>query len=104
MKTILGLTATATKSTCTSILQQVSIPDGEQGIVQDVPLPDNLILSVSQDINRDKALISLLQNTHFKDSDSVIIYCTRRQECDRLAVLIRTIFQVKKLFGCELRM
>jgi ATP-dependent DNA helicase Q4 len=94
VKTVLGLTATATKATCTSIVTHLSIPDGEQGVIKEVPLPNNLILSVSRDEFRDRALVSLLQGKRFKSCQSIIVYCTRREECERLARLIRTCLQV----------
>lgn len=60
--TILGLTATATKTTKESIIRHLEITDGENGIISDTPLPDNLILSVSKDLNRDAALVQLLKS------------------------------------------
>ncbi|XP_049857705.1 ATP-dependent DNA helicase Q4 [Schistocerca gregaria] len=93
VRTILGLTATATNSTCASIVQHLDIPDGEKGVIKDIPLPNNLVLTVSKDENKDEALIKLLTNTHFKDCQSAIIYCTRREECERLATLLRTFLQ-----------
>ncbi|PNF41052.1 hypothetical protein B7P43_G07676 [Cryptotermes secundus] len=96
VKTVLGLTATATKATCASIVTHLNIPDGQQGIIKGVPLPDNLILSVSRDEFRDQALVSLLQGKRFKSCQSIIIYCTRREECERLARLIRTCLQDHK--------
>lgn len=98
MKTVIGLTATATKATCASIVKHLSIPDGEQGVIKDIPLPENLILSVSCDEFRDQALVSLLQGKRFKSCQSIIIYCTRRDECERLACLIRTCLQVRRNF------
>lgn len=94
VKTVLGLTATATKATCASIVTHLNIPDEQQGIIKGVPLPNNLILSVSRDKFRDQALVSLLQGKRFKSCQSIIIYCTRREECERLARLIRTCLQV----------
>ena len=94
VKTVLGLTATATKTTCSSIVRHLNIPDGEKGVIKDVPLPNNLVLSVSRDKLRDRALISLLQGKRFMSCQSIIIYCTRRDECERLASLIRTCLQV----------
>jgi ATP-dependent DNA helicase Q4 len=91
---VLGLTATATKTTCASIVTHLSIPDGQQGVIKDVPLPNNLILSVSRDEFRDQALVTLLQGKRFMSCQSIIIYCTRRDECERLARLIRTCLQV----------
>uniref|UniRef100_A0A6P7GI30 DNA 3'-5' helicase n=1 Tax=Diabrotica virgifera virgifera TaxID=50390 RepID=A0A6P7GI30_DIAVI len=90
VKTILGLTATATKATQSSIIQHLQIPDGEDGVISDIPLPDNLHLSVSKDVNRDNALMELLLSDRFKDCKSIIVYCTRRQECERIAGFLRT--------------
>jgi len=98
VKTVLGLTATATRATCASIVTHLSIPDGERGVIKDIPLPENLILSVSCDEFRDQALVSLLQGKRFKSCQSIIIYCTRREECERLARLIRTCLQVWRNF------
>ncbi|XP_055843792.1 ATP-dependent DNA helicase Q4 [Episyrphus balteatus] len=96
VKTVLGLTATATLPTRTSIIRHLGIPDGEKGIISDVPLPDNLILSVSKDANRDTALIGLLLSKRFDSCQSIIIYCTRRDECERIAGQIRTYMQDRK--------
>ncbi|KAF5276495.1 hypothetical protein FQA39_LY06564 [Lamprigera yunnana] len=88
--TILGLTATATRSTSDSIIKHLSIPDGRDGIISDVPLPDNLTLTVSKDNNRDEALLALLLSDRYKTCNSIIIYCTRREECQRVATFLRT--------------
>lgn len=88
--TILGLTATATKSTCESIMQHLKIPDGEEGVIQDIPLPRNLHLSVSKEVQRDRALLELLLSDRFAELKSIIVYCTRRDECERVAAYLRT--------------
>uniref|UniRef100_A0A182SMZ3 DNA 3'-5' helicase n=1 Tax=Anopheles maculatus TaxID=74869 RepID=A0A182SMZ3_9DIPT len=100
VKTILGLTATATVQTRQveqqrqqSIVSHLSIPDGLQGIISDIPLPDNLLLTVSRDANRDAALVNLLQSERFNALQSIIVYCTRRDDCERVASFIRTCFQ-----------
>jgi ATP-dependent DNA helicase Q4 len=90
----LGLTATATVSTVSSIANELMLDDVTNSVIKDTPLPDNLILSVSRDKNRDKALISLLNGNRFKNCSSIIIYCIRREECERVASLIRIAFQV----------
>lgn len=90
VNTILGLTATATQATCDSIIEHLQIPDGRDGIISDKPLPDNLRLTVSKDVNRDFALLKLLSSDQFKYMKSIIIYCTRREECERLAAFLRT--------------
>ncbi|XP_062542516.1 ATP-dependent DNA helicase Q4 [Armigeres subalbatus] len=93
VQTILGLTATATVQTRTSIVEHLSVPDGINGIISDIPLPDNLILTVSKDPNRDSALLHLLQSERFIDLHSIIVYCTRRDECERISAFLRTCFQ-----------
>ncbi|KAJ8891004.1 hypothetical protein PR048_010513 [Dryococelus australis] len=93
VRTILGLTATATKATCTSVVQHLCIPDGEQGVISDTPLPPNLLLSVSADQKRDQALVALLSGARFSPCQSIVVYCTRREECERLAAFIRTYLQ-----------
>ncbi|XP_053687852.1 ATP-dependent DNA helicase Q4 [Sabethes cyaneus] len=91
--TILGLTATATAQTRLSIVEHLAIPDGTDGIISDIPLPDNLILTVSKDANRDAALLNLLRSDRFSELQSIIVYCTRRDECERIATFLRTCFQ-----------
>lgn len=90
----MGLTATATISTVSSIANELMLEDDTNSVIKDTPLPDNLILSVSRDKNRDTALISLLKGNRFKNCSSIIIYCIRREECERIASFIRTNFQV----------
>lgn len=38
-----------------------------------------------------QALLELLQSERFKNCNSIIIYCTRREQTDRLATVIRTV-------------
>uniref|UniRef100_A0A1B6C918 DNA 3'-5' helicase n=2 Tax=Clastoptera arizonana TaxID=38151 RepID=A0A1B6C918_9HEMI len=95
IRTILGLTATATVGTISSISTLIGVPDGIKGIFKDLPIPDNLILSISREKNKDVALLTLLRGSRFKLCESIIIYCTRREECERLATLLRT--QLKDL-------
>ncbi|XP_046823310.1 ATP-dependent DNA helicase Q4 [Vespa crabro] len=89
VKTVLGLTATATKSTAESIVHHLDIHDGMAGVISDIPLPNNLFLTVSRDEQRDNALVKLLLSERFKECNSIIIYCTRREECMRIAGLLR---------------
>ncbi|XP_058065244.1 uncharacterized protein LOC131214918 [Anopheles bellator] len=93
VKTILGLTATATVQTRQSIVSHLSIPDGVSGIISDIPLPNNLLLTISRDENRDTALVELLHSERFSSLESIIVYCTRRDDCERIASFIRTCFQ-----------
>lgn len=94
--TLLGLTATATKSTVACIKDHLGIDDEEEGVIQDKILPENLILSVSRDENRDLALIELLESQPFCEYKSIIIYCIRRNECERLAARLRTVLKVMR--------
>lgn len=73
------------------------IPDGLNGVISDIPLPDNLILTISCDDNRDIALVQLLRQPRFDEYQSIIIYCSRRDECERVAKNLRTYFQVKQI-------
>lgn len=96
VNTILGLTATATRATSDSIIEHLQIPDGHDGIISDIPLPDNLRLTVSRDINRDNALLGLLMSEEFSKFSSIIIYCIRREECERVASFLRTSLRFEK--------
>ena len=62
VKTVLGLTATATLQTRESIVRHLDILDGVNGIISDIPLPENLILTVSKDGDKDRAMIELLRS------------------------------------------
>ncbi|NWV08497.1 RECQ4 helicase, partial [Ptilonorhynchus violaceus] len=93
VRCFLGLTATATPATARDVAQHLGIPP-ENGIAaRSAGIPGNLRLSVSMDPDRDQALISLLRGERFGSLDSVIVYCTRREETSRIAALIRTQFQ-----------
>ncbi|CAB3362089.1 Hypothetical predicted protein [Cloeon dipterum] len=94
VRTILGLTATATKSTAAGIAKNLGVPDDR--IIADLPMPSNLVLSVSRDVQRDAALIDLLKGDRFSACDSIIIYCIRREECDRIASMLRTCLRDSK--------
>lgn len=97
VRTVLGLTATATQKAVTSIIDHMNIPDGRRGVIQDIPLPSNLLLTVSRDPQRDNALVRLVSSTEFQNYNSVIVYATRREECERLAALLRTCLKVGTL-------
>lgn len=77
-----------------SIVNHLRIADGLDGVISDIPVPDNLMLTVSSDENRDLALIQLLQQPKFVEFRSIIIYCSRRDLCERVAKNLRTYFQV----------
>ncbi|XP_076650012.1 recQ4 helicase [Halictus rubicundus] len=93
VRTVLALTATATKTTAESIVNHLGVHDGMGGVISDIPMPRNLLLTVSRDENRDQGLIKLLLSDRFQKCDSIIIYCTRREECMRIAGLVRVSLQ-----------
>ncbi|KAM6411082.1 LOW QUALITY PROTEIN: ATP-dependent DNA helicase Q4 [Pluvialis apricaria] len=104
VRCFLGLTATATLATARDVAQHLGIPPEEGIAVRSAAVPPNLRLSVSMDRDRDQALISLLQGECFGCLDSIIVYCTRREETARIAALIRTCLQgilLKETAGAE---
>ena len=54
MRCFLGLTATATRSTALSVCEHLGIIHRPEAIVRGATIPDNLNLSVSCDLNRDR--------------------------------------------------
>ncbi|ODN03908.1 ATP-dependent DNA helicase Q4 [Orchesella cincta] len=93
VKTILGLTATATRTTARSICEHLNIDPSTT--IRGELIPKNLKLSASRDVHKDEALITLLRGDRFRECDSIIIYCTRREECERIASFVRTQIQVR---------
>ncbi|KAM9317487.1 ATP-dependent DNA helicase Q4 [Gastrophryne carolinensis] len=91
VRCLLGLTATATLSTAQDVGRHLGVPGDLQPRLAAVP--PNLHLSVSMDRDRDQALVTLLKGERFGCLDSIIIYCTRREETQRLAALLRTCLQ-----------
>ncbi|TRY87371.1 hypothetical protein DNTS_003944 [Danionella cerebrum] len=90
VRCLLGLTATATLSTALDIARHLDISDQDGIAVRSAAVPHNLKLSVSMDRDKDQALVSLLKGERFGSLDSVIVYCTRREETSRIAALLRT--------------
>ncbi|ELV13614.1 ATP-dependent DNA helicase Q4 [Tupaia chinensis] len=85
----LGLTATATHSTARDVAWHLGAAEA-LGLSGPAIIPDNLYLSVSVDRNPDQALVTLLQGARFRGLNSVIIYCNRREDTERVAALLRT--------------
>jgi len=83
IKTILAMTATATKRTEISICQSLSIPSN--GVVRCSVIRPNLHLNASLADDRHLELIKLLNSTPFSDFNSIIIYCMLQRETDELA-------------------
>ncbi|MCJ8746110.1 hypothetical protein PDJAM_G00138050 [Pangasius djambal] len=93
VRCLLGLTATATLSTALDIAHHLGISDREGIAVRSAAVPHNLQLSVSMDRDKDQALVSLLKGERFGSLESIIVYCTRREETSRIAALVRTCLQ-----------
>merc|ERR1719369_2560778 len=101
VKTILGLTATAPESLTRSVCEHLGVP--EDGVIRGPLLPGNLTLTVSKDAERDKALLMMLTEGTLAECESVIIYCTRREVCERLATVVRTHLQSRDIQMAERR-
>ncbi|OWR51738.1 rothmund-thomson syndrome DNA helicase recq4 [Danaus plexippus plexippus] len=98
VKCILGLTATASQATIKSVINHINIPDGVNGVLTNPALPDNLFLSISFEKDKDRALVSLLASEGINSFSSIIVYCIRRNECERIAAVIRScLFQPGKI-------
>ncbi|XP_053349184.1 ATP-dependent DNA helicase Q4 [Clarias gariepinus] len=93
VRCLLGLTATATLSTALDIAHHLGITDRDGIAVRSSAVPHNLQLSVSMDRDKDQALVSLLKGERFGALESIIVYCTRREETSRIAALLRTCLQ-----------
>lgn len=103
IETILGLTATASQTTIKSIISHINIPDGFSGVIRNPELPKNLILSISQEMDKDRSLITLLSSEPISSFNSIIIYCIRRDECERIAAILRSSLQEPGLPTMEKR-
>ncbi|XP_072169107.1 ATP-dependent DNA helicase Q4-like [Diadema setosum] len=90
---ILALTATATRTTSDSVAHHLGIADQPGAVIRGCSVPSNLHLSVSKDLDRERALIELLKGERFRRLRSIIIYCIRREETERVSSLIRTCLQ-----------
>ncbi|XP_013146855.1 PREDICTED: ATP-dependent DNA helicase Q4 [Papilio polytes] len=90
VKCILGLTATASRSTIKSVIDHIHVPDGMNGVVENPSLPDNLHLSTSFEKDKDRALVTFLNSDKIIDFNSIIVYCIRRNECERVAAVLRS--------------
>lgn len=98
---ILGLTATASQPTIKSIISHINVPDGLTGVITNPTLPDNLCLSVSFEKDKDRALVSYLISERISSFNSIIVYCIRRDECERVAAILRSCLQEPNKINME---
>uniref|UniRef100_A0A8U8CI00 DNA 3'-5' helicase n=1 Tax=Geospiza parvula TaxID=87175 RepID=A0A8U8CI00_GEOPR len=91
VRCFLGLTATATVATARDVAEHLGIPEGNS-TVGTFGIPENLRLSVSLEADPDQVRADLGSRENFGNcgdfGNSVIVYCTRREESERLAALI----------------
>ena len=109
---IMGLTATATDETCKEVIGHLDTNtnyDNQQFkqsseqkcfLLRKVNIPKNIIVSCCQIENSDRNtkddhLVEVLKSFRFKELNSIIIYCTRREECERL----KTTLEIEDLEG-----
>ena len=84
-KTTLALTATATKKTEVSLIRQLGIPS--EGVMRNVRVRDNLILSVMRvpEKAREKTLLHLLKFDELLQTGSIIVYTATQRDSERVA-------------------
>ncbi|NXM37293.1 RECQ4 helicase, partial [Oxyruncus cristatus] len=97
VRCFLGLTATATAATARDVARHLGIPPEEasSGCFSAAPptLPFPCFFGFFYGMVVPQALVSLLRGERFGALDSVIVYCTRREETERVAALLRTRLQ-----------
>ncbi|XP_053310854.1 ATP-dependent DNA helicase Q4 isoform X2 [Spea bombifrons] len=93
VRCLLGLTATATMATAQDVAHHLGVTEDGGIPVRLAGVPPNLHLSASMDRDKDQALVTLLKGERFGCLDSVIVYCTRREETTRISALLRTCLQ-----------
>lgn len=87
-RTFLGLTATANVETKLTIMRHLMIKENNVIAVKQPPIPHNLTLVVSCVNNRENSLVQLLLSPEFHPIRCIIIYCTRREDSERIARLL----------------
>jgi len=88
LRCLLGLTATATRTTESSVAQQLGV--GPEGIIRGAPVPQNLQLAASSPAVRREELVHLLLHHHRYRTGPAIVYCTQQAETERVSSFLRT--------------
>ena len=90
VRTLLALTATATRLAEASICAHLGIPTAASGgVVRSFRIPANLQLTVSRTENKLDRLVHLLRNHHQMCHGSAIVYCGRQAETEYVAGYLR---------------
>ena len=89
----LGLTATATSETVNEISKHLGIANTNTGVIYSTYENNQISFSVSKTKKKDEDLLNLLRGKRFSNCPSIIVYCTRRQETEHIATLVRTCLQ-----------
>ncbi|KAH7644667.1 atp-dependent dna helicase q4-like protein [Dermatophagoides farinae] len=98
IRAVLALTATATPEMIENICKNLNI-DPEKNVVGNTKIAEHLLIAVSKaPTNKMKTLVKLLKEPEFVKCYSIIIYCTRRDDCERVASYIRTSLQFESNF------
>lgn len=82
---VLGLTATATRSTQKHICKLFEIAYPANLVTQQDLSRINLQLSITRDTEKTKALMTLLKTDSYKKLTSILLYATQRATCDQIA-------------------
>ena len=90
IRCVIGVTATASKHTMKDMGSTLDV--SPERMFHDVRIPSNLRISVSCDSHRMQSLVDLLDKEPFKSFPSILIYCTKRNDCDAVASHLRTVF------------
>ncbi|XP_077029357.1 ATP-dependent DNA helicase Q4, partial [Agelaius phoeniceus] len=92
VRCFLGLTATATVATARDVAKHLGIPEGNSTIGA-FGIPENLRLSVSLEDDLDQAVVRVLREWSREGlRGSVLVYCARREDSERLAERIQNDF------------
>ncbi|KAL4462505.1 hypothetical protein ABPG72_009106 [Tetrahymena utriculariae] len=79
---IIALTATATLQTQQSMMDKLKITNVFRS---NSVRRDNLRISISRDSDKNNALLNLIKSLPIKDTDSIVIYCKYKYQCENLA-------------------
>uniref|UniRef100_A0ABD2X3C1 DNA 3'-5' helicase n=1 Tax=Trichogramma kaykai TaxID=54128 RepID=A0ABD2X3C1_9HYME len=86
----MGITATASSSIIAELTTLFEIKDNNAGVILHSSFPSNLTLTISKDIQKEDALIKFVKHRLKEQHNSMIVYCTRREDCFKVSNVLRT--------------